>query len=230
VRFDAASCGSRHRESSIRYRSRDIWCQLPRPFRELNLSALHPHDQDTPVYLTLLPVESRRVPRCGVPSHRRTTQSFSTETDSRRSPVRAGPWTTDPSVMEYLLPWHGQLIVPLETRSSSHPSWVHTMPNPRNSPGDGWVTTTRRSGNTAPPPTGISLVGTIACPHPAPVGAGAAAGAGVASGRPPDRPHAPTTAAMPAIAPAVASTTALRDNTGPASATPTRRPSHRLPC
>ena len=52
---------------------------------------------------------------------------------SCRSPVRAGPWTGEPSVMVKRLPWHGQLIVPSETLFSSQPSWVHTMPSTRRS-------------------------------------------------------------------------------------------------
>ncbi len=35
--------------------------------------------------------------------------------------VAAGPWRTDPSVAEKILPWHGQMIMPLATLPTRHP-------------------------------------------------------------------------------------------------------------
>ena len=35
----------------------------------------------------------------------------------------AGPFATEPSRL-YLLPWHGQLIVPPTTSLTVHPAWV----------------------------------------------------------------------------------------------------------
>jgi hypothetical protein len=54
----------------------------------------------------------------------------------------AGPVFTVPSVMLYLLPWHGQLIVPAATSETMHPWCVHTAVNALNWPGSGCVTTT----------------------------------------------------------------------------------------
>ena len=37
------------------------------------------------------------------------------------SGLGAGPLTTEPSLMLYLLPWHGQLMVPFETLLTIQP-------------------------------------------------------------------------------------------------------------
>ena len=62
--------------------------------------------------------------------------------------------------MEYLLPWHGQLMVSV-TLSTGHPEWVHATAKPLNSPAVGCVTTTPASAKTTPPPTGTSEVDPI---------------------------------------------------------------------
>src|ERR1700754_882945 len=94
----------------------------------------------------------------------------------------AGPRTTEPSVAENRLPWHGQLTVPSDTWETVHPSWVQVEENALNWPAVGWVTTTCRSAKIVPPPTGTSAVLVSAAPPPpdgaapgAPVGAGAGA-------------------------------------------------------
>src|SRR5690606_15688479 len=66
-----------------------------------------------------------------------------------------------------LLPWHGQLIVPPETSSTSQPRWVQAISNALNSPAAGWVTTTFCSLKTLPPPSGMSAV--VANPVDAPL-------------------------------------------------------------
>jgi len=38
--------------------------------------------------------------------------------------VVAGPWTTEPSSIENLLPWHEQSMVPSETLETRQPWWV----------------------------------------------------------------------------------------------------------
>ena len=129
--------------------------------------------------------------------------------------------------MAYRLPWHGQLIVPSATAFSSHPSCVQTMPNPRNSPAVGWVTTTRRSGKTRPPPTGISS--TLATGRGARVagtGARDAPGVGLADGAADGGAAGPAAGAQAAVAPipAIAAITARR-GTG-VSEELTERPSH----
>src|SRR6266487_3460909 len=70
----------------------------------------------------------------------------------------AGPPWTEPSAIEYLLPWHGQLIVPSLTVETVQPWCVHTAVKALNCPAVGWVTTTFWVSNTLPPPTGLSDV------------------------------------------------------------------------
>ena len=70
--------------------------------------------------------------------------------------LSAGGFTTEPSAILNLLPWHGQLIVPPDTVSTLHPRWVHAAEYALNSPCAGWHTTTSASLKTLPPPTGIS--------------------------------------------------------------------------
>src|SRR5262245_20701377 len=73
-------------------------------------------------------------------------------------PRVAGPCFTEPSSIEYWLPWQLQLIVPPSTLASGHCWCWQTELNPLNSPDIGWVTTTPAEAKTLPPPTGISLV------------------------------------------------------------------------
>ena len=47
----------------------------------------------------------------------------------------AGPFTTEPSLMLNLLPWHGHWMVPPETVPTVQPWWVHTAVNALNEPG-----------------------------------------------------------------------------------------------
>ena len=70
----------------------------------------------------------------------------------------AGPPLTEPSWIEYSLPWHGHLIKPPETLPTVHPIWVQIALNALNWPAAGWVTTTFCASKILPPPTGISLV------------------------------------------------------------------------
>src|ERR1700738_1326541 len=70
----------------------------------------------------------------------------------------AGPWTTAPSAMAYLLPWQGQSIVPAATLFTVQPWWVQIAENALNVAGAGCVTTPLSPANTVPPPTGMSLV------------------------------------------------------------------------
>ena len=65
----------------------------------------------------------------------------------------AGGFTTEPSVIEYLLPWQSQLIVSV-TVATVQPWWVHTALNALNSPAFGWVITACASGKILPLPTG----------------------------------------------------------------------------
>src|SRR3954451_3722246 len=67
----------------------------------------------------------------------------------------AGPRATVPSKW-YLLPWHGQLIVPSFTSLTLQPVWVQMLENRRKSFGAGWVTTTSSPAKILPPLTGIS--------------------------------------------------------------------------
>ena len=50
------------------------------------------------------------------------------------SGLGAGPWTTEPSLMLNLLPWHGQLMVPFETLLTMQPSCVQIAVNALNDP------------------------------------------------------------------------------------------------
>ena len=50
------------------------------------------------------------------------------------SGLGAGPWTTEPSLMLYLLPWHGQLMVPFETLLTMQPWCVQIAVNALNDP------------------------------------------------------------------------------------------------
>src|SRR5262249_27234457 len=93
----------------------------------------------------------------------------------------AGPFTTDPSMMENLAPWQPQLMVPPLTSVTRHLWWVHIASKPLYTPADGWVTTILGPSKTKPPPTGIALAGPSGAPVFAPAPAGAAsAGAIVA--------------------------------------------------
>src|SRR5436305_416790 len=77
-----------------------------------------------------------------------------------------GPATfTDPSVIEYRLPWHGQLIVPSLTSLTGQPWWVQTAENALKVPAVGWVTTTDWL-MTVPPPTGTSDFFVVNVPPP----------------------------------------------------------------
>ena len=69
--------------------------------------------------------------------------------------------------MENLLPWQGQLMVPPPTEPTEQPWWVQVLENALKSPELGWVTTHFWSANTAPPPSGMSLVWANASPPPA---------------------------------------------------------------
>jgi hypothetical protein len=77
---------------------------------------------------------------------------------SAGSGLGAGPATTEPLVMLYWLPWHGQSIVPLEIVLTRQPMCVQTALKHLNSPAAGWVTTTFSLVKILPLPTGISLV------------------------------------------------------------------------
>ena len=60
--------------------------------------------------------------------------------------------------MAYLLPWHGQSMVPSATLLTVQPWCVQMAEKALKVPGAGWVTTTLSAPNTLPPPTGMSLV------------------------------------------------------------------------
>jgi hypothetical protein len=90
------------------------------------------------------------------------------------SGLAAGPVTTAPVLTLNLLPWHGQLMVPLATALHRQPTWVQTALNALNCPLAGWVTTTFSAVKTVPPPTGTcdaspSSVPVIPPPVPVPV-------------------------------------------------------------
>src|SRR6185503_3909758 len=70
----------------------------------------------------------------------------------------AGPFATDPSATLNLLPWHGQLIVPLATSPTWQPACVHSAEKHLNVPFVGCVTTTFSFLKILPPPTGMSAV------------------------------------------------------------------------
>src|SRR5439155_6709880 len=69
---------------------------------------------------------------------------------------RAGPWRTEPSVMENRLPWQPHTMSPSWTPATMHPLCVHVALNASNWPDAGWVTTTASLVRTVPPPTGTS--------------------------------------------------------------------------
>jgi hypothetical protein len=58
--------------------------------------------------------------------------------------------------MEYLLPWHGQLMVPPLIEDTVHPMWVQVEEKPSKVPALGWVMTMAWSGRITPPPTSTS--------------------------------------------------------------------------
>src|SRR5882757_9735319 len=66
----------------------------------------------------------------------------------------AGPPVGEPSSMEKVLPWQGQLITPPSTLFTSQPACVHTLLNALNVPACGWVMT--RLPLMTPPPDGTS--------------------------------------------------------------------------
>ena len=70
----------------------------------------------------------------------------------------AGPCSTSPFSMEYLLPWQSQLMVPSETLDTRQPWWLQIAVKHLNSPSVGWVTTTSSSAKIVPPPTSMSDV------------------------------------------------------------------------
>src|ERR1700757_2418394 len=71
------------------------------------------------------------------------------------SGLGAGPWTTEPSLMLYLLPWHGQSMVPFETRLTIQPWCVQIAVNALNDPVCGCVITMFTPSMILPPPSGI---------------------------------------------------------------------------
>jgi hypothetical protein len=52
--------------------------------------------------------------------------------------VVAGPAVTEPSATAKLLPWQGQLIVPLATSRTAQPWWVQVALSALNVPDTGW--------------------------------------------------------------------------------------------
>jgi len=70
----------------------------------------------------------------------------------------AGPFTTDPLTLLYLLPWHGQSMVPPDTASTMQPWWVQMAVNAWKEPAFGCVITIFWPVRTLPPPTGMSAV------------------------------------------------------------------------
>src|ERR1700683_1612304 len=70
----------------------------------------------------------------------------------------AGPFTTDPLTALYLLPWHGQSMVPPPTWSTMQPWWVQMAVNAWKAPAVGWVITIFWAVRILPPPTGMSVV------------------------------------------------------------------------
>src|SRR5436305_2218902 len=84
----------------------------------------------------------------------------------RDSGARAGPAATPPVVTLNLEPWQGQLMVPWPTLLTRHCMWVQTALKAWKSPAVGWVTTTRASVKTLPPPTGMSVVLPSTVPPP----------------------------------------------------------------
>ena len=74
------------------------------------------------------------------------------------SGLGAGPWTTEPSLMLNLLPWHGQLMVPFETLLTMQPSCVQIAVNALNDPDRGCVITMFLPSMILPPPSGTCEV------------------------------------------------------------------------
>ena len=74
------------------------------------------------------------------------------------SGVVAGPWTTEPSLMLNLLPWHGQSMVPSLIWLTRQPWCVHTALNALNDPARGCVITMFSPLMILPPPSGTSAV------------------------------------------------------------------------
>src|SRR3954453_20685745 len=70
-----------------------------------------------------------------------TTLSPLTVTGVSASGLVAGGFTTEPSLMENLLPWHLQLMEPPATSATGHPMWVQILLNALKSPLVGWVIT-----------------------------------------------------------------------------------------
>ena len=81
-----------------------------------------------------------------------------TVTLSDSSGLFAGPLTTEPSVIENLLPWQVQSMSSPSISATTQPWWVHTALNALKSPSVGWVTTTLSAAKILPPPTGTSEV------------------------------------------------------------------------
>jgi hypothetical protein len=70
----------------------------------------------------------------------------------------AGPFTTDPLTALYLLPWHGQSMVPADTALTMQPRWVQMAVNAWKEPACGCVITIFWAVRILPPPTGMSAV------------------------------------------------------------------------
>jgi len=83
------------------------------------------------------------------------------------SGLGAGGFSTEPSVIEYLLPWQSQLIVSV-TVATGQSWWVQIELNALNLPASGWVITVSASGKILPLPTGISAAVAVS-PLPAPL-------------------------------------------------------------
>jgi hypothetical protein len=81
------------------------------------------------------------------------------------SGLGAGPATTAPVLIENLLPWQGQSMVPPLTASHRHPTCVQMALNALYCPFAGWVTTTLAAVKIVPPPTGTC----VAWPRTVPV-------------------------------------------------------------
>src|SRR4051812_46092082 len=80
-------------------------------------------------------------PRPGRRQTSTTTLSPLTVTGVSASGLLAGGCTTEPSLMENLLPWHLQLMEPPATSATGHPMWVQILLNALKSPLVGWVIT-----------------------------------------------------------------------------------------
>lgn len=111
--------------------------------------------------------------------------------------------------MANLLPWQGQLIVPLRTSATGQPWWVHTALNARKTFFLGRVTT-YLSSMTTPPPTGMSRVRAITGPGAASAASGPEP-AGEADGVAPAGRTQAATWARTAAAPVRADGRRLRD-------------------